>query len=86
MPIFDYRCDNCKRVSNDVYVEKHDEIVSCVECRVTMEKLPSLFKPSVFPDDGVTLNHLESSPKTFRSKQEMRDYEKKTGAYIDMIH
>ena len=86
MPIFDYHCKVCKRISKDTYVKKHDEIVTCISCNVTMDKLPSLFHAETFPAEGLTIDNLEARPKTFHSKQEMRDYEKNTGAYIDAVH
>ena len=43
MPVFDYKCPTCELVAVDVLVNKWDDIIECVDCEVTMDKMPSGF-------------------------------------------
>ncbi len=43
MPLFDYRCENCK-VLVEQFVKRHDDIVLCPECKNPMKKLLGGFR------------------------------------------
>lgn len=43
MPIFDYRCDVCKKII-ELFVKKHDDAVVCDKCGNQMKKLLGGFK------------------------------------------
>ena len=78
--IYDYQCDKCLHKLIDVYVRRMDERVDCPKCENEMTRLfpvDSRFKPYVFPADGIHLEHVSATGKTFYSKKEMRDYAKK---------
>ena len=86
MPIFDYECD-CGNVKKDQYVHRYDARILCFECGGAMKKMVATgIGASVFPQDGVFLEHVGPDGKLFHSKDEMRDFEKKTGTTIGMLH
>lgn len=61
--------------------------IKCSECGTVMMKLvPKLFGADVFPSDGVYLEHVSPEGKTFHSKQEMKDYEKKHKVELGYLH
>ena len=74
MPIYKFKCPQCKRVDDDVFTKTWDEEHRCKACNVAMEKVPCSFSPDVFPAEGIFLEHVSPEGKTFYSKQEMRDY------------
>ena len=87
MPIFDYKCPNCERKVNDIYVIRYDDIVICSQCKAKMSKLvPTMGKPKCFPADGIYLEHVGAEGKRFHSEKEMRQFEKETGTTIGMLH
>ncbi len=86
MPIFDYKCE-CGNVTRNKRVTDPDEKVHCINCDIWMTKMiPTGIGASVFPQDGVFLEHVGPDGKLFHSKDEMRDFEKKTGTTIGMLH
>ncbi len=86
-PIFDYKCPNCGRKIIDVFVHKYNERVFCKQCKAIMSKLvPTTIGAKVFPADGIHLEHVGPTGKTFHSEKEMRQYEKETGTTIGMLH
>lgn len=88
MPIYDLACnDHVCGNKMEFYTKGFNaEFPHCPECGSDMHTVPSLFKPDVFPSEGVFLEHASAKGETFHSKKEMRDFEKQTGAYIDMAH
>lgn len=86
MPIYDFICPQCEHEVLDELVRSADEKVSCPNCNFVMRRKVSLSVPHTFPSDGVFLRNVSATGKTFYSKQEMRDWEKKTGGYIDCCH
>jgi len=89
MPIYDYLCPNCELKHSDIFVHKFDEKVKCTRCRAILTKL---FTPStnvstkVFPAEGIFLEHVSPTGQLFRSKNEMKEFEKKTRTTIGMLH
>lgn len=77
MPFFDFLCDSCKHVSEDVFICHHSNCVFCPQCKKEMRKLPSCFALDCFPADGIHLEHVSKEGKTFFSKTEMRKYANK---------
>ncbi len=78
MPIFDYKCNNCNIIKRDKIVSKSGSHVKCDQCGSKMIKLvPTKVQARVFPDAGVYLEHVSATGKTFHSRKEMRQYEKK---------
>lgn len=75
MPIFDYRCSACGAVRRDVFVRHWDDRIVC-ECKMAMDKIPSITVPRVFPAEGIFLEHVSAEGKRFFSKKEMQDYAK----------
>lgn len=50
MPVFDYACDRCGRMDEDVYRKARDKgSRSCEGCGAIMRKLPAA--PTVYGDD-----------------------------------
>ena len=77
MPVFDYKCPTCGTVT-DAFVHKHDDLVQCPECLVSMVKIYTSFpQVHLFPNGGITLKNLPGGPKTFSSQGEMRRYANK---------
>ena len=77
MPIFDFKCKCCYKITKDVYLRKFDEKVKCTRCRSEMSKLvPNKIHADVFPADGVFLEHVSAEGKRFFSKKEMKKYAK----------
>ncbi len=88
MAIFDYKCPNCELKHNDVYVYKYDDKVKCKRCRTVLKKLFSMTNVSghVFPADGIFLEHVSPDGKLFHSKGEMREFERRSGTTIGLLH
>jgi len=87
MPIYDYKCPKCGRELLNVLVFSHSAPnPNCFDCSVKMEKKVTMSVPHVFPSDGIHLSNVSCRGKTFYSKNEMIDWEKKTGGYIDAAH
>lgn len=78
MPMFDYKCYVCGTELQNNFVLNYKEVVECKKCGNGMARLfPDSFTPDVFPSEGITIEHAASEPITFRSKKEMREYERK---------
>ncbi len=77
MPVFDYKCPSCERKIIDEYVSHYKNKVKCKQCGANMSKLvPIRVNADVFPAEGVYLEHVSATGKTFYSKKEMRTFEK----------
>ena len=86
MPIFNFRCKNCKKEAKDVFTKSWDAAVACKKCgSVDMEKIPSRFLADVFPNGGIHLEHVSSEGKTFHSKGEMRKYAKENNLELGAL-
>ena len=87
MPIFDYKCPCCGVKKDNVFVHKYDKVIKCTNCRATMKKLvPTGIAGVCFPSEGIFLEHVSPTGKTFHSKKEMHEYEVKNGMEIDCLH
>jgi hypothetical protein len=51
-----------------------------------MERIPCGFSPSVFPSDGIFLEHVSPEGHRFMNKNEMKEFEKRTGTTIGYLH
>lgn len=71
------KCPECGLVKKDVFTKSWEDIIKCEECDVEMNKIPAVFSPSIFPSEGIFLEHVSPEGKRFHSKQEMKDYAKK---------
>jgi putative FmdB family regulatory protein len=74
MPIFDYRCDTCKKVVEE-FVKRHDDVVVCEECGNAMVKLLAPFRFSYKAGDFFeayvdTDIHPDGKPIPIRTKEE----------------
>lgn len=79
MLTFDYLCNKCGCIKHNEIVRNFDDKVFCDECQNEMEKYygDTVVNTSIFPSDGVYLEHVSPEGKTFHSKQEMKDYARK---------
>ncbi len=78
MPLFDYFCDECEFEIDDRFVRKYNARIKCPNCGKKMRKLPSTgVVADTFPSEGVYLEHVSPTGKTFRTKTEMKKYAKK---------
>lgn len=74
MPIFDYRCDKCKKVVEE-FVKRHDDIVICDSCGNAMTKLLAPFRYKYETGDFFepyvdTDIHPEGKPLKIATKEE----------------
>ena len=75
MPTYDFKCQTCgKRLDNQFQPMSADNPECCGE---KMETVPGLCNGYVFPAEGITLEHVASTPQTFYSKKEMVNYANK---------
>jgi len=82
MPIYDFKCPNCNHIIRDEFTKSWDEKVKCKRCGAVMKKLVSKGildgeMKRVDQLDGVHLEHVSPTGKTFHSKKEMKEYAKK---------
>jgi len=75
LPIFDYQCPKCD-ATEEHFVRKHDDLVQCSECFVSMSKMPAVPNMHLFPEGGIHLKHVCAGGKVFHSKNEMKKYAK----------
>lgn len=74
MPMFDYKCDNCKVVAEE-YVRRYDDRVICSKCGREMIKLMPTFKYQFKTGDFFeaytdTDIHPDGKPINIGSKEE----------------
>ena len=86
MPLYDLKCLKCGNELKEHFCRTYGELVQCEGCGEVMQRMPVKFCPDVFPKEGVFLEHVSSEGKTFFSKEEMREFEKKHDLYIDCAH
>lgn len=72
MPIYDFRCDECKNEEKDVFLKISDPKLKC--CGKDMDIVPSLCSAHIFPAEGIYLEHVSPTGKTFHSTKEMQNY------------
>jgi putative FmdB family regulatory protein len=78
VPIYDYKCPSCGSTRDDVFVHRHDVIIRCPKCTLTMIKLiTTRVAVKCFPSEGVFLEHVGPKGRRFHSEKEMRQYAKK---------
>ena len=87
MPIYDLKCPSCSNIKRDVYCRGYKEQVKCNKCSTAMQRLVCrVIADATIPKGGLFLEHVEAHGKTFHSKKEMRDYERRTGTTIGCLH
>lgn len=74
MPVFDYRCAECNKVTEE-FVKRHDDVVTCKVCGNVMVKLLSAFrfqfKTGSFFDPYVDTDiHPDGEPIKIGSQEE----------------
>ena len=75
MPAYTYICVGCLFKDEHVFVHNRDEEVNCEICGSIMKRqFPLTFAGKTFPDEGLTLEHVEKNPVHFKSKTEMKAY------------
>ena len=85
MPIYDFKCPECKKEKKDEFVASWDTKVTC-ECGTLMDKqFPLGFFPDVFPSDGIFLEHVSAKGKRFFSKKEMKQYAKENDLELNAL-
>ncbi len=74
---YTYQCTMCNEEERR-FVHCKDEPVTCSNCKGEMSRLfPRTFAAHSFPADGIYLEHVSPTGKTFYSKTEMKVYAKK---------
>ena len=84
MPIFDYQCPRCNK-TEEHFVRKHDDLVQCPDCLVSMNRLPAVPNMHLFPEEGIHLKHVCPGGKTFHSKNEMKKYAKENNLELGAL-
>lgn len=79
------KCPICKRDVPKLVNSRDAPKMVCPECKHGVRRDPG-FSAHVFPADGVFLEHVSPKGHRFFSKQEMLNWERKTGTYIDAAH
>jgi len=78
MPIYDFKCSKCGKVEKDQFFHSwEDSHMTCPDCKIEMDKLIGAPFPKCFPAEGVYLEHVSPTGKTFHSTKEMREFERK---------
>ena len=72
MPTYDFKCLECGTRNNDVFKTMSEDNPEC--CGVKMDSVPGLCNGYVFPAEGIHLEHVSATGKTFHSKKEMVTY------------
>ncbi len=73
MPIYDFKCNKCEKELKDEFTHSWKEIPIC--CDQPMERLfPTRAGRAIFPDEGITLDHVAAKPVHFDSYKEMKKY------------
>ncbi len=85
MPIFDYKCEKCGHVKQDVFVRSWNEPVDCVRCACVMTKLCCVPQMHLIPIEGIHLKNVCPGGKTFHSKREMQKYAKKNNLELGAL-
>lgn len=88
MPIYDFECSSCGHVLKDQFVTGWDSVIVCSACSGTMIHLfpiDSNFYPKCFPAEGIYLEHVSPTGKTFYSEKEMRDWQKSSGQELGAL-
>ncbi len=78
MPIYEFQCGRCKKIEEKFFkkIEESPEGPVCGSCNFIMKFVISQPGKDIFPFEGVTLEHVESTPKHFKSYSEMKKYAK----------
>jgi len=82
MPLYDYKCPKCHRVKHNVLCNSGADGPSC--CGYPMQQLfpisdirnPNKVGGLIFPIQGVTIEHCANEPVFFRTRAEMKKFEK----------
>lgn len=81
MPMYDVKCSGCGK-SDEVFhqgpIAAKDHKVKC-ECGSRMLRQISVPRRDSWPEDGITLEHVERHPKHFPTKQSLKEYCKSKG-------
>jgi len=86
MPTFDYKCPSCHRKIKNEFVHSYKDKVKCIQCGAIMSKLfPDKVFIEAFPNGGIYLEHVGAKGKTFKSKREMRKYEKENNVELGYL-
>lgn len=89
MPVYDYKCPCCERKDCDVFVHRHDVVHKCIQCGAKMARLFTdtvrFLAAKIFPSEGIYLEHVSPTGKTFHSEKEMRQWEKDTGQELGAL-
>lgn len=72
MPTYDFCCKRCGKKLNDVFQRMSEAKPKC--CGKDMESIPGLCSAYVFPAEGIYLEHVSATGKTFHSRKEMVIY------------
>lgn len=83
MPTYDFKCLECGEKLEDVFQRMSEDNPTC--CGVKMETVPGLCSGYVFPAEGIYLEHVSATGKTFHSKQEMRNYAKENNLELGAL-
>lgn len=80
------KCPECKQETGSLFFTKEFPTGLCKTCKDDNRTRASPFAVHTFPQDGIFLEHVSPQGHRFMSKGEMRDYERKTGTIIGMLH
>lgn len=90
MPSFDFECVKCGKVVEEFFMNfRKMKPPKC--CDVEMKRLYTLAVTqkhklaTIFPVDGVTLEHLPDGPKHFDSYKKMKNYAKKNNLEFQAV-
>ena len=88
MPRYDYDCPKCNHKEIDVIIswDKSDGLLCSVCGSILLKRVSVGVAADIFPSSGIFLEHVSEDGKRFYSKQEMRDFEKRYGMTIGMLH
>lgn len=78
MPIYVFKCNRCKKVFEEFFrrIEENPQGPVCAHCNFITKQIVAQPGRDIFPPEGVTLEHVEATPRHFKSYGEMKRYAK----------
>ncbi len=87
MPIYEFICARCGKKEEKLFkkIDAAPQAPVCGHCNFIMTQAVARPGRDIFPSDGLTLEHVERTPRHFKSYTEMKQYAKKRNLELGAI-